>query len=157
MNDLPSYSENYRSSVRVGLKAKRYFSDPSLSAVLLGITSEEKMMEDLETFGILFESLAIHDLRIYIESLGGKIYQFHENSTGKEADAILEFKDGEYAAVEIKLGFSRHIEAIKSLTKFSKIMTKKPKFMLVIVGLGNEIIRVKDSNIYIVPLTSLKP
>lgn len=157
LNDLPSYSENCRSSVRVGLKAKRYFTDPSLTSSLLGITNEKKMVEDLETFGILFESLAIHDLRIYTESLGGKIYQFHENSTGKKADAILEFRDGEYAAAEIKLGFSRHKEAMKNLNEFSKVMTKKPKFMLVVVGLGNEVIKVKDSNTYIAPLTSLKP
>ena len=85
------------------------------------------------------------------------LYMWQDNVTGLEVDAILEFPDGEYAAVEIKLGSQRVNEAIQNLTKFSQNMTKAPKFMCVIIGVGNFIYKDKQSGIYVVPITTLKP
>ena len=151
-----AYSENYRSPERVGKVAKRHFTDPSLACSLLDLNSE-KLLNDLNTFGLMFESLVERDLRVYMEYLDGHLYHFRDNVTGLEVDSILEFSDGDYAAIEIKLGSNKIEEAMQNLNKFSSLMVKKPKFMCVIVGKGNAIMYNEQSNTYIVPITTLKP
>ena len=151
-----AYSENYRSPNRIGKSAKRHFTDPSLACACLGLT-REKLMNDLRTFGFMFEALVERDLKIYMDYLGGKIFHFRDNVTGMEVDTILEFKDGEYAAIEIKLGFNQVEEAKKSLLNFYKNMTEKPKFMCIIVGYADVIAKDPETGIYIVPITALKP
>ena len=151
-----AYSENYRSRERIGKNPKRHFTDPSLACACLNLTAD-KLMNDIKTFGFMFEALVERDLRIYMDYLDGRLLHFRDNVTGLEVDAILEFPDGEYAAVEIKLGSQRVNEAIQNLTKFSQNMTKAPKFMCVIIGVGNFIYKDKQSGIYVVPITTLKP
>ena len=151
-----SYSENYRSPNRVGKAPKRHFTDVSLACACLDLNSD-KLMNDLRTFGLMFESMCERDLRIYIESLGGKLFHFRDNVTGLEVDSILEFSDGEYAAVEIKLGFNEVEDAKKSLINFYNSMVKKPKFMCIIVGYTDVIAKDPETGIYIVPITALKP
>lgn len=151
-----AYSYNYRSPSRVGKMVKRHFTDPSLACSLLDLNTD-KLISDLNTFGLMFESLVERDLRIYMEYLGGHLYHFRDNVTGLEVDSILEFAGGEYAAVEIKLGSNKIEEAMKNLNKFEKLMVKKPKFMCVIVGKGNAIMYNEQSNTYIVPIATLKP
>ena len=151
-----SYSLNYRSPIRVGKSVKRHFVDPSLACSLLNL-NEDKLMKDLNTFGFLFEALVERDLRIYMDYLDGKIYHFRDNVSGLEVDTILEFEDGEYAAVEIKLGYNEVDDAIKNLKEFYNNMIKKPKFMCVIVGVLEAAYKDPDTSIYIVPITALKP
>ena len=151
-----AYSDNYRSPERIGKSAKRHFTDPSLACACLDLTSE-KLTKDLNTFGFMFEALVERDLRIYMDYLDGHIYHFRDNTSGLEVDSILEFADGEYAAVEIKLGFNQVDDAIKNLVKFSNNMKKKPKFMCVIVGKTIGVVRDPKTGIYIVPITALKP
>lgn len=119
LKDQEPYSENVRSRVRVGKVVKHHFCDPSIPSAILGLYGE-KLKEDNKTFGFLFESLVIHDLRVYIESLGGKIYSFNEYTLGAGSDAVLEFDDGEYALVEVKLGYYEVEDAKKSLLKVKK-------------------------------------
>lgn len=116
-----------------------------------------KIVEDLRLFGFLFESLVEHDLDVYINSLGGNLYHFRDNVTGEEIDAILEFADGEYGAIEIKLGFNQFENAKENLVKFSKKMKKAPKFMRVITGYDDIISRDKETGVYVLPITALKP
>ena len=97
-----AFSINYRSSKRIGKSPKRHLIDPSLACASLDL-SIEKLMNDFNTFGFMFESLVSRDLRIYMDYLDGHLYHFRDNSSGDEVDAILEFRDGSYAAVEIKL------------------------------------------------------
>lgn len=151
-----AYSENYRSPSRIGKTSKRHFTDVSLACACLDLT-KEKLMNDLRTFGFMFESLCERDLRIYIESLGGRLYHFRDNVTGLEVDSILEFSDGEYAAIEIKLGFNDVEEAKKNLMSFYDNMIKKPKFMCVLVGYTDIIAKDPETGIYVVPITALKP
>ena len=151
-----SYSSNYRSPERVGKSVKRHFVDPSLACSLLNL-NEDKLMKDLNTFGFLFEALVERDLRIYMDYLDGKIYHFRDNVSGLEVDTILEFEDGEYAAVEIKLGYNEVDDAIKNLKEFYNKMIKKPKFMCVIVGVLEAAYKDPDTSIYVVPITALKP
>ena len=151
-----AYNENYRSPSRVGKSVKRHFVDPSLACACLDLTVE-KLMNDLKTFGFMFEALVERDLKIYMEYLNGKLFHFRDNVTGLEVDSILEFSDGDYAAVEIKLGYSQVEEAKKNLLKFSNYMVKKPKFMCVVVGYTDIIARDPETGIYIVPITALRP
>lgn len=156
ISNQPSYSSNYRSPERIGKNEKRHFTDPSLAAALLNLNTE-KLINDLNTFGFLFESLVYRDLKIYMDYLNGNVYHFRDNVTGLEIDSILEFEDGEYAAIEIKLGFNGFKDAKESLLKFQEQMIKKPKFMCAICGYNDSIVKDKESGIYIVPLTALKP
>ena len=151
-----AFSLNYRSSNRVGKVAKRHFTDPSLACACLDLTIQ-KLLLDHNTFGLLFEALVERDLRIYMDYLDGKLYHFRDNISGDEVDSILEFKDGEYAAVEIKLSSNGIDDAKKSLTTFYKNAKKKPKFMCIIVGHYEAVIQDPETGIYIIPITSLKP
>ena len=153
-NQLP-FSEKIRSSVRVGKTTKRHFVDPSLACSMLGL-KQEHLIKDLELFGFMFESLVIRDLRIYIEYLGGRIYHFHDNNTGEEVDAIVELRDGNYGAIEVKLGVGKIDEAANNLLKFSRTCEEKPKFLCVISGMIDYAYQRQDG-VYVVPITALKP
>ncbi len=150
-----AFSINLRSKSRIGKSSKRHFTDVSLAASLLNL-SIDKLEKDVETLGFLFEALVERDIRIYIESLNGKLYHYRNNTTNLEIDSILEFEDGEYAACEIKLGTGQINDALYNLKKFNDSVKKKPKFMFVIVGTIDMIYRDKDSGIYILPITALK-
>ena len=151
-----AYSVHYRSSARIGKSAKRHLVDPSLSCASLHLTPD-KLMNDHETFGLMFEALVERDLRIYADYLGGQLYHFRDNASGDEVDAIVEFKEGDYAAFEIKLSDGSIRDAVKSLKKFSENVGKKPAYMCVIVGHLDTVMRDPETGIYIVPVTSLKP
>lgn len=154
INNQPSYSSNYRSPERIGKNEKRHFTDPSLAAALLNLNTE-KLINDLNTFGLLFESLVVRDLNVYMEYYRGHVYAFRDNLSNDEVDAIVEFSDGEYGAIEIKLGSNQIDEAIKSLTKFNDNVAKKPKFLCVIVGIGFGLTRDPKSGVYVVPYNTL--
>lgn len=149
-----AFSINLRSSSRVGKSAKRHFTDPSLVCGILGLTSES-LINDVNFLGFLFEALCERDLRIYIESYNGNLYHFRDNTTGLEIDSIVELPNGEYGAIEIKLGTDKIEEAAENLLKFNNLVEKKPKFLCIISGLHEAIIRRKDG-IYVIPITALK-
>ena len=151
-----SYRANYRSPERIGKSAKRHFIDPSLACSILEL-DEEKLMNDLNTFGFMFESLVERDLKIYANYLDGHLYHFRDNVSGLEVDSILEFKGGEYAAIEIKLGNNKVEEAKANLIKFANSMVKKPKFMCVITANSTYVGYDKENEIYVLPITALKP
>ena len=156
LNNVEAFSTNYRSSKRVGKTAKRHLVGPSLACASLDLTIE-KLMNDLNTFGLMFESLVIRDLTIYTDYLDGHLYHFRDNNSGDEVDAIVEFKDGNYGAIEIKLSEQGIEEAKNSLIKFNSNVIKKPKFMCIIVGHYEAIVQDKETGIYIIPITALKP
>ncbi|HPY99044.1 MAG TPA: DUF4143 domain-containing protein [Clostridia bacterium] len=151
-----AYSLNYRSSARVGKTAKRHLVDPSLCCASLQLT-KDKLLNDHETFGLMFEALVKRDLRIYADYLDGYLYHFRDNSSGDEVDAIIEFSEGNYAAFEIKLSDRGIKDAIESLSRFYTNVKRKPVFMCVIVGHCEVIMKDRKTGIYIVPITSLKP
>ena len=149
-----AFSINLRSSSRVGKTAKRHFTDPSLVCGILGLTTES-LINDVNFLGFLFEALCERDLRIYIESYNGNLYHFRDNTTGLEIDSIVEMPNGDYGAIEIKLGTDKIEEAAKNLLKFNELAKKKPKFLCIISGLNEAIIKRPDG-IYVIPLTALK-
>lgn len=155
-NYQKAFSINYRSSDRIGKTSKRHLVDPSLACASLNLTPS-KLLKDMNTFGFIFESLVYRDLNIYMNYLDGNVFHFRDNISGDEVDCILEFPGGYYAAVEVKLGFDRVGEAIENLTKFYNNVNTKPKFMCVITGNTKAAYIDKETGIYVVPLTTLKP
>ena len=160
LNDLyltsnqPAFSINYRSSKRVGKSPKRHLVDPSLASAALGLT-EKKLLDDHNTFGLIFESLVARDLRIYAEYLDGNLYHFRDNASGDKVDAIIEFKDSRYAAFEIKLDEGMVQNGIDSLVEFRENIDKKPEFCCVVVGHLEAAYQDPASGVFVVPATSL--
>jgi predicted AAA+ superfamily ATPase len=158
LDDQPAYSTKLRSSRRLLKSSKRHFIDPSLAVAALSATPE-MLYNDLNTFGFLFENLCEHDLKIYAEYNGAKLFHFRDEKDN-EADAVVEFPDGTWGAFEIKLGTNQVDVAAKELLKLKKIMEvegeKAPKILCVICGMTNVAYR-RDDGVYVVPITSLCP
>ncbi len=157
LDNQPPFSTNIRSSVRVKQAEKRHFCDPAIAASLLGATPD-RLLNDLETLGFLFEALCEHDLRIYAESFGAKLYHYQDYQ-GKEIDAVIELEDGNWCAFEIKLGANQVDKAASSLLKIKNSIEKEggkaPSVLCVICGLSNAAYR-RDDGVFVVPITALK-
>lgn len=151
-----AFNPNVRSRENVGKTAKRHFTDPSIVCGLLNL-NYDKMISDLNTFGFLFESLVERDLRIYSKYNNGELRHFRNNVSGLEIDSIVINEEGEYGAIEIKLGSNQIEEAKTNLLKFYEKVDKKPKFMCIICGLWNNVMKDPDTGIYIIPINALKP
>ena len=151
-----AFNPNVRSRENVGKTAKRHFTDPSIVCGLLNL-NYDKMINDLNTFGFLFESLVERDLRIYSRYNNGELRHFRNNVSGLEIDSIVINEEGEYGAIEIKLGSNQIEEAKTNLLKFYEKVDKKPKFMCVICGLWNNVMKDPETGIYIIPINALRP
>ena len=155
-----AFDPNYRSSKRVARTPKRHFIDPSLAVAALGM-SKEMLLNDLEYFGFLFEALVIRDLKIYAESIGGKVYHYKHHDTNHELDAVVELNDGRWIAIEVKLGASQIDDAAENLLKINNYFvnnenTSKPSALVAICGLSKAYYKRKDG-VIVVPITALKP
>lgn len=158
IEDAPAWNPNLRSKTAIRTSDTRYFVDPSIATAALGV-GPEKLIADLNTMGLLFETMCIRDLRVYSEALDGRVYHFRDKN-GLECDAVTHLRDGRYGLVEIKLGGQRLIdEGAKTLHTLSgKIDTGKmmhPSFMMVLTGTGAYAYRRKDG-IWVVPVGCLK-
>jgi predicted AAA+ superfamily ATPase len=138
IENLPAWNTHIRSADMLRKSPKRHFVDPSLAIGALGL-SVDKLMVDLNYFGLLFEALVIRDLRIYAATSGGKVFHYRD-SRGLEIDTIVEYSDGTWGAFEIKLGIGAADAAANNLHKFAaKIDTEKvrtPSALTVITGNG---------------------
>ncbi len=156
VENMQAWNTNLRSKSAIRSKPTLYFVDPSIAAACLGITPDG-LFRDMSTFGFLFESLAIRDLRIYAESTGAKIYHYRD-SRDREADAVVVWRDGEWALIEIKLCDKDDIDlAAKKLVALSKdIMQEKenPSFLMVVTK--GETAYQRDDGVYVVPLALLR-
>ena len=156
-NDEP-FSTNVRSSVRVKQSEKRHFADPSMACSLLNIKEEYKLINDLETFGFLFEAMVERDLKVYADSFNAKCYHYQDYQD-KEIDSVIELENGEWCAFEIKLGANQIEKAANDLLKLKKQIEgengKPPSVLCVICGLTNAAYQRPDG-VYVVPITALK-
>ncbi|GAB3082573.1 DUF4143 domain-containing protein [Isoptericola nanjingensis] len=120
VEEQPAWAPHHlRSRVRLRTQPKWHFVDPSLAAAALGATTRT-LLGDLNTLGLLFESLCIRDLRVYSQALGGTVYHYRDE-VGLEVDAVVEIADGRWAAFEVKLGGTAHIDtAAAHLTALAK-------------------------------------
>lgn len=155
---MEAWSPNLRSKTAIRTSETRYFIDPSIAVAALGIGPND-LLSDLNTFGLLFETLCVRDLRVFADYLNGKVYHYRDKN-GLECDAVVHLRNGSYGLVEIKLGGDRLIEeAVANLKKLESILDsdkmKKPAFLMVLTGVGEYAYRRKDG-IYIVPVGCLK-
>lgn len=151
------FSTNIRSSARVKQSEKHHFCDPSIACALLQATPNV-LINDLETFGFLFEALVEHDLKIYAESFGANIFHYQDYNN-KEIDAVIEMSDGRWCAFEIKLGANQIDKAAASLVALKdSIESNKgitPSVLCVICGMSNAAY-VREDGVFVVPITALK-
>ena len=157
IEELPAWNPNLRSQTTIRTKETRHFTDPSIGAAALGITPEG-IFKDITTFGFLFESLVVHDLRVYADAIGARVYKYRD-SKKREADAVLQFNDGTWALIEVKLGGDADIKkAADNLVKIADDIdyekTGKPAFLMVVTK--NKVAYQMDNGVYVVPLCCLK-
>lgn len=159
IEDMPAWNPNLRSKTAIRTADTHYFVDPSIASASLGLGPKD-LESDMHTFGFLFETMCIRDLRVYTDALSGDVYHYRDKS-GLECDAVIHLRNGTYGLVEIKLGGDTLIEeAAKSLTalknKIDADKMKEPAFMMVLTGLGSFAYRRPDG-IYVVPIGCLGP
>ena len=153
-----------RSKTRLRTKPKRYFADPSLAASLLQV-SPSRLVSDGQLFGLLFESLCMHDLAVYASALPGATadpLHYYRDSDGLEVDAVVEMRDGRWAAFEVKLGENQVGSAAASLSRLARKVAAnpaarnpRPEFLAVVVGAGEYARFDRDLGVYILPITCL--
>ena len=158
VEDLPAWNPNLRSKTAIRSSDTRYYVDPSIAAAALGIGPND-LIQDLKTFGFLFETLCVRDLRVFADALGGDVYHYRDKD-GQECDAVIHLRNGKYGLIEIKLGGDKLIEeGAKSLKAMAaKIDTDRmnaPSFLMVLTGIGDYAYRRQDG-VYIVPIGCLK-
>lgn len=159
IEDSEAWNPNLRSKTAIRTGDTRYFVDPSIAAAALGVGPSD-LVKDLNTLGLLLETLCIRDLRVYAEAIDGKVYHYRDKNA-LECDAVIHLRNGSYGLVEIKLGGETNVnngaETLKKLA--SKIDTDRmnaPSFLMVLTGLGDYAYRRSDG-VIVVPVASLKP
>ncbi len=158
VEDMPAWNPNLRSKTAIRSSDTRYYIDPSIAAAALGIGPND-LVNDLKTFGFLFETLCVRDLRVFADALSGEVYHYRDKD-GQECDAVVHLRNGKYGLVEIKLGGDKLIEeGAESLkTMQAKIDTDKmkaPSFLMVLTGIGDYAYRRHDG-VYVIPIGCLK-
>lgn len=158
IEDMPAWNPNLRSKTAIRTSDTRYFVDPSIATAALGI-GPDGLIKDLNTMGLLFETMCIRDLRVYASSIDGSVSHYRDKS-GLECDAVIHLRDGSYGLVEIKLGGESLVnEGVKNLKVLAaKIDTSKmqdPAFLMVLTGTGRYAIK-RDDGVLEVPVCCLK-
>ena len=157
VENLPAWSPALRSKTTLRTAAKRHFTDPSIATAIMGITASQ-LLEDFQTFDLLFESLCIRDLRVYADALDGHVFHYRDK-TGLESDAILVLRDGRWAAFEIKMGANEFDQAAANLKKISERVDtdkmKKPSYLMILTA--TEFAYQRPDGVFVVPLGCLKP
>lgn len=158
VEDMPAWNPNLRSKTAIRASDTRYYVDPSIAAAALGIGPQD-LIDDLKTFGFLFEALCVRDLRVFADALNGQVYHYRDKE-GLECDAVVHLRNGSYGLIEIKLGGDRAIEdgaaSLKALSgKIDTDKMKKPSFLMVLTGVGDFAYR-RGDDVYVVPVGCLK-
>ena len=144
-------------------KPRRYFADPSIAAALLGI-NPYALLNDWQTFGMLFENLCMRDLLVYARALpdiGMEPVRYYHDDSGLECDAIIELADGRWAGIEIKSSQDKVEQAAENLNRMkAKLLknpqarAKAPEFLAVLIGVGEFAYR-REDGIYVIPIRTL--
>lgn len=158
VEDMPAWNPNLRSKTAIRSSDTRYYIDPSIAAAALGVGPTD-LLNDLKTFGFLFETLCVRDLRVFADALNGEVYHYRDKD-GQECDAVIHLRNGKYGLIEMKLGGDKLIEegakSLKAMQK--KIDTEKmksPSFLMVLTGIGDYAYRRHDG-VCVVPIGCLK-
>ena len=156
VEDVPAWSPSLRSKTTIRTSPKRHFVDPSIATATLRI-SPHGLLEDFNTFGLLFESLCARDLRVYSQVLDGEVFHYRDKN-GLEIDIVVCLADGRWGAVEVKLG-SKEIEKgaanlIKAKEKINTDKMKEPSFLMVLTA--TEYAYKRDDGVLVVPIGCLR-
>lgn len=158
IEDSEAWNPNLRSKSAIRTSDTRYFTDPSIATAALGLGPAD-LMNDLNTFGLIFETLCVRDLRVFAEVLNGKVYHYRDK-TGLECDAVIHLRDGRYGLAEIKIGgndlISDGVRTLKALeAKIDTERMKKPSFLMVLTAVGPYAYK-REDGVYVVPIGCLK-
>lgn len=158
IEEAPAWNPNLRSKTAIRTADTKYFIDPSIAVAALGIGPND-LIKNLNTFGLIFESLCIRDLRVYAESINGNVYHY-KDSSGLECDAVVHLRNGNYGLIEIKLGGDNLIdigaENLKKLNqKIDTTKMNKPSFLMVLTAIGKYAYK-REDGVCVVPIGCLK-
>ena len=159
IENISAWNPNIRSKTSIRTNETRHFIDTSIACCALNISPAD-LLNDLNSFGLFFEDLAVRDLSIYMSTLDGEVKHYRDNA-GLECDAVLHLPNGEWAAIEIKLGGEKLVEeGAKSLNRLKdkiieKSAEKPPKFLMILTAFGP--LYRRPDGIYVVPINCLKP
>lgn len=160
IEDSIAWNPNLRSKTAIRTSDTRYFIDPSIATAALGMGPKD-LINDMATFGFIFEALAIRDLRVYADALDGKVYHYRDKNN-LECDAVIHLRNGSYGLVEVKIGGTEPIregaESLKTLSsKIDSTRMKTPSFMMVLTGIGKFAYKRPEDGVLVVPIGCLKP
>ena len=158
IEDMSAWNPNLRSKTAIRTSDTRYFTDSSIATAALGLGPAD-LLSDLNTMGLLFETMAVRNLRVYADALDGHVYHYRDKN-GLECDAVIHLRNGKYGLVEIKLGGEKLIDegAVNLCTLEKKIDVERmnaPAFKMVLVGVGKYAYR-RDDGVLVVPIGCLK-
>ena len=159
IEDSLAWNPNLRSKTAIRTSDTRYFIDPSIATAALGLGPDD-LINDLNTFGLLFETLCVRDLRVYADALGGTVYHYRDKSN-LECDAVVHLENGSYGLIEIKLGGDTLIkDGAENLQLLANILDttkmKKPSFLMVLTGVGDYAYKRPEDGVLVVPIGCLK-
>lgn len=157
INETTAWNPNFRSATAIRQSNTRYLADPSITTAALRMGPED-LLNDLRTFGLVFETLCIRDLKAYAQVLDADILHYRD-AAGLECDAVLHARDGRYGLIEVKLGRNQEAEGAGTLIRLKKKIIashqREPDFMMVITGTG--FVHLREDGILVVPVGCLKP
>ena len=157
VENMPAWNPNLRSKTAIRSSETRYFVDPSIAVAALGLGPDD-LINDLNTLGLLFETMCVRDLRVFADALDGEVRHYRDKN-GLECDAVVHLRNGSFGLVEIKLGGETAIEhGAATLKKLSSLINtekmKAPSFMMVLTAVGDYAYR-RNDGVYIVPIGCL--
>jgi predicted AAA+ superfamily ATPase len=156
--DLGAWAPSLRSRARLRSKPVRHLADPCLAVAALR-ASPKALLADWNYTGLLFENMALRDVRVYLDAIGGTTYHYRD-SNGLEVDIIVELDDGRWGAIEVKLGENRIEEGTESLARFAQTIdldsVGQPSFLAVITG-ANVFATRRHDGIDVIPIAALGP
>ena len=160
IEDSIAWNPNLRSKTAIRTSDTRYFIDPSIATAALGMGPKD-LINDMATFGFIFETLAIRDLRVYADALDGKVYHYRDKNN-LECDAVIHLRNGSYGLVEVKIGGTEPIregaESLKTLSsKIDSTRMKTTSFIMVLTGIGKFAYKRPEDGVLVVPIGCLKP
>ncbi len=162
IEDIPAWCPSIRSATSMRSARKRGFTDPSIAVAALSLTPES-LLQDFRTYGLLFESLCIRDLKIYSSALGGNVSYYHDRY-GLEADCVLHLPDEKYALIEFKLGSNEieqgasHLIELQNLIRQARddrqVPLKDPDLLIIITG--GKMAYERPDGVKVIPIGCLK-
>lgn len=159
IEDMPAWNPNLRSKTAIRTSDTRYYVDPSIAVAALGLGPND-LINDLNTFGLFFETLCVRDLRVYADALDGAVYHYRDKN-GLECDAVIHLDNGLYGLIEVKLGGDKLIEegattlnTLEAIIDTTKM--RNPSFKMVLIGVG-EFAYKRTDGVYVVPIGCLRP